>query len=335
MRRARVDIEAIADVRNLHAAFWRAALGKRHRRDVQEFESHLNSELASLRQQILDGSISVGDMRSFRIFDPKPRMIHAPVFRERVLHHALMAQLGPVLDRALVDDSFACRVGRGSLAAVRRAQEHSRRHPWFVKVDVRSYFATINHDILIRLLDRRVGSAQTLRLCERIIRAHKATPGCGLPIGALTSQYFANHYLGGLDRHLLEHLQVEGMVRYMDDVVWWCRDRDDAKRTRDLVVAWVPESLALELHANVAIQRSTRGVSFLGFRVFPNRLLLSSRRRGRYRRARRRWEQAYRLGVIDGAQLQRAMDAVLAVTAHADAAGWRSRDLERAPTVDA
>ena len=130
MRRSRVGLAAIADWHNLAAAFWRAARGKGQRDDVSRFRADLNGELARLRESLLDGSVEVGRMRSFHIRDPKPRIIHAPCFRERVLHHAVMAHVGPVLDRALVDDTYACRVGKGALAAVLRAQHHQRRWPW-------------------------------------------------------------------------------------------------------------------------------------------------------------------------------------------------------------
>lgn len=312
---------------NLLYAFWRAARGKRTRPAVCAFEARLDSELTALRRAILTEVVSVGSMRSFRVFDPKPRIIHAPCFRERVLHHALMRHVGPVLDRSLVDDTYACRTGRGSLNAVRRAQAHARRFPWYVKIDVRRFFASVSHEVLIAVLTRRFKGPGLLRLCARIIHSHETSRGRGLPIGALTSQSFANAYLGDLDRFLLEGLKVPGMVRYMDDVVWWTRTRDEAKRSRDAVMDWTPRTLRLELHDNAPIQRSTAGLSFLGFRVFPNHLGLSRRRRSRYRRARRRWETAYRLGLIDARQLQSGVGAALAVTAHADVVAWRRREL--------
>jgi len=115
MKRSLVGLDAVADWHNLAAAFHRAAAGKRTRPQVQRFAANLDYELASLRREILAGTVEVGRMRRFRIRDPKPRIIHAPCFRERVLHHALMAHVGPVLDRALVDDTYACRVGGGAL----------------------------------------------------------------------------------------------------------------------------------------------------------------------------------------------------------------------------
>lgn len=234
MQRSRVGLAAIADWHNLAAAFQRAARGKGERDEVRRFRADLNGELARLRESLLDGSVEVGQMRSFHTRDPKPRIIHAPRFRERVLHHAVMAHVGSVLDRALVDDTYACRAGKGALAAVLRAQHHLRRWPWYAQIDIRSYFASIDHAILLTLLERRFKDRGLLALLARIVESHRAEPGRGLPIGALTSQHFANDYLAGLDRLLLEGCRVRGLVRYMDDLVWWGDGKDavrDATRT--------------------------------------------------------------------------------------------------------
>lgn len=330
MRRSRLALADIADLETLARAFWRAAKGKRERPEVQRFAARLDEELAALSAAILDGSLVLGEAGVFQIRDPKPRWIHAPAFRERVVHHALMDHLGPLLDRSLVDDTFACRVGKGSLAAVRRAQRHLQRFPWYVQIDVRGFFASVEHRRLAEMLRRRLRDPGLLGLCDRIVAAHQASPGRGLPIGALTSQHFANFYLGGLDRFLLEALQVAGMVRYMDDVVAWCSGREQARVILDGIRGRLAE-LGLEIRGEGLIQRSACGLSFLGFRIFAGALRLSRRRRRRYARGRRAIEAAYGRGEIGEDGLQAGIDAVLAITAHADAAAWRREELRRRP----
>ncbi len=329
MRRSSVRHTDIADWHNLAAAFCEAARGKTARPDVAAFRADLDRELAALRRDILDGSVRLGDMRAFRIRDPKPRLIHAPVFRERVLHHALMAHVGAVLDRALVDDTFACRTDKGALAAVRRAQAHGRRFPWYGKIDIRSYFASIDHGILRGLLARRFRDRPLLALMARIIDAHHQAPGKGLPIGSLTSQHFANFYLAGLDRLLLERCRVRGMVRYMDDIVWWTDNRDQARAALVEAQVFVREHLALEIKQPVAFGRSTGGLTFCGYRILPGALLLSRRRKRRYAACREKWEQWYAEGRIDARTLQTGYAGALAITAHADAAAWRGEQLRR------
>ena len=335
MKRSAISLEQVADVNNLADAFWRAARGRRGQPDVARMAVDLDVQLAQLSVEILGLSVSVGHFRRFRIHDPKPRIIHAPCFRERVLHHALMNVMAPVIDRALVDDTFACRPGKGCLAAAHRAQHHVRRFPWYVKADVRAYYASIDHDILRAALRRRFKNPQILALCDRIIDAYQTTPGKGLPIGALTSQHFANLYLAPLDRYLLETLRVAGMARYMDDAIWWCSHRQQARQTLAAVARFVTERLALHLHDRSRIQRSAQGLSFLGFRIFPGVLRLSRRRQTRHRRARQRWEARYQAGVVDSNGLQAGYAAALAITTGAQCHAWRGEELRRRPPVDA
>ncbi len=325
MKRTAIRIEDIASWHNLARAVERAARGKRYRPEVGAFVAHLDRNLAVLRTQILDGTVPVGLSTRFHIRDPKPRVIHAPCFRERVLHHALMAYVGPVLDRTLVDDTFACRTGRGTLAAVHRCQHHIRRFPWYAKLDVRQYFASIDHDILKCQLRRRLKSAPLLSLLDRIIDAHHERPGKGLPIGALTSQVFANFYLNPLDRFLLESCRVAALVRYMDDFVFFGGSRQRVgevmRQTRDFLRL----ELKLTVKDTLQINQSARGLPICGYRIFPGTIRLARSRRRRYIQAKRHWEWPYRAGRISARKLQAGFDAALAITAHADAAAWRRR----------
>ena len=335
MRRTAIHLDDVAERDHLAWAFWRAARGKRHRPEVQRFAASLDRRLDRLRGEVLDGTVALGRYHRFQIRDPKPRVIHAPEFPERVLHHALMAHLEPVFERYLVDDTYACRAGKGSWACVLRAQEHCRRLPWYLKLDVRGYFASVDHGVLKALVRRRIKGAGVLALVDRIIDAYEAAPGRGLPIGALTSQHFANLYLAPLDRYLLEELRLDGLVRYMDDVVAWHRDRATLRRALAASQELAARRLRLEIKPSWQLQRTVRGLSLCGFRVYPGTLRLSARRRRRYREARRSWERAYLAGVIDATELQAGYAAALAVTHGADALAWRRRELAARPAVEA
>jgi len=329
--RSAVGLAEVADWHNLVAAFHRAAKGASNRAAVQRFREGLFDELARLRKGILDENLPLGEMAAFRIQDPKPRLIHAPSFRERVLHHAVMAQAGPVLDRALIDDTYACRVGKGALAAVHRCQHLVRRHPWYVQIDIRGYFASIHHEILGRLLQRRFKDAELLRLMAHIIDAFHDSPGKGLPIGALTSQHFANYYLAPLDRRLSGDPRVRGLVRYMDDLVWWCDDHACARATLADAEACAGDELALAVKQPPRIGRGRDGLSFCGYRILPGALLLSRRRKRRYAQRRAYWERAYAQGRVDARAMQAGYSAVLGMTVHADATAWRREQLRRHP----
>ncbi len=334
MRRVRIDLADVAAIGNLAEATARAARGKRERPAVRAFLGRLEESLERLSSDILSGRAPRGEYRRFRISDPKPRIIHAACFADRVLHHAVMLHAGPVLERAMTDTSYACRPGKGALAAVEAVQSALRRFPWYVKVDVSGYFEHIDHAILLRLLGRRFKGAAFMDLLGRILDGYQSRPGKGLPIGSLTSQYFANDYLDGLDRLLLERLGVRAELRYMDDVLWWCDSREQARETLAEVGDWLDRERLLQLKEPCQIARSCQGVSFCGYRIGPGVLRLSARRQRRYRERRRHWEAAWRAGEIDGLGLQRGYDAVRAIAIHADSRTWRSLDLARHPAPE-
>ena len=333
-KRSRITIEDIAAWDNLVWAAARAAQGKRLQPAVCSFLNNLDANLRSLREGLLDGTVYIGEAAVFRIYDPKLRTIHAPVFRERVLHHALIRYVGPVLEDSLVADTFACRIGKGAIAAARRAQHFSRRYAWFGKLDVRHYFASICHTRLLGMLEQKFKDRQLLDLLQRIVRACPSEPGRGLPIGALTSQSFANFYLNRLDRLLLEGRQVRGLVRYMDDVVWWCDSKADVRAVADAAEEFLHEHLSLQIRPPLQVNQTVRGIPICGFRVFPGRQLLSQRRRKLYCRGRRRWETKFDQGLIDAQQLQSGYSATLGITLHANASAWRMEQLRRQPPLD-
>ncbi|MAE88927.1 MAG: RNA-dependent DNA polymerase [Pelagibaca sp.] len=331
MKRSRLTLDDITDWHSLMTAFGRAALGKRGRPDVEAYRANLDGELSALRSGILDGTYPLGNMRRFRIRDPKPRLIHAPCFRERVLHHALMAGMGPVLDGTLIFDTYACRAGKGVHAAVRRAQQFSRRSRWYAQIDIRHYFPNIDHAVLTDQLRRKFSDHGLLSLVARILQTGADRPGKGLPIGALTSQNFANAYLGPFDRRMSERRPGHGYLRYMDDMIWWDDDKASLRASLDAAARYLSDRLGLEVKSPVRVGRSVDGISFCGYRITPHRILLSRRRKQRYSGARRVLERAFSAGHMSEADLQRRMDAILAVTAQADATVWRRQNLLRHP----
>lgn len=311
MRSCPVRLEAIAAPDNLREAFLRAACGKGARADVIGFRARLDSELAALRAGILEGTVAVGTFTAFTIFEPKERCIHAPCFPERVLHHALVGPCEADFERWSIDDSFACRRGKGREAALHRAEHYARRHPWFLKLDIAKYFDSIPHEILLREIERRFRDRRVVALWTRIVRSYEKTPGRGLPIGALTSQHLANFYLGAADRHIKETLRVPGYARYMDDMALWGA-RDELKRSWRDLAAWFPAHLGLTLKASAHLQPAARGMDFLGYRVCPQGASLN---RDSRRRFLRRWswgERALEAGRICETQAQRRVSALAA-----------------------
>lgn len=333
MKRIRIDLEQIAGHANLTLALHKAASGKRHRDPISRFLQQAEKNLNQLAQAILDGRMPYGDFRSFIIHDPKRRTIHAACFEDRVFHHALINLAGPVLERAMLPTSFACRPALGVHRAATTVQQSIRRYGWYGKIDIDSYFACIDQDILLSILLRRFKGQAFEAQLQRLLACYHTQPGKGLPIGSLTSQYFANYYLDGLDRLLNELPEVRAHVRYMDDIVWWCDDKRQVREILFQVQNWLHKQRQLTVKSTWQIQRSDQGIRFCGYRILPGVMRMSIRRKRRYQQRRLYWEHQCRQEWITPAQLQTAYAAVHSITQGTDSLGWRRRNLLQHPAL--
>jgi hypothetical protein len=324
MKRVGHLFERITGWDNLLEAVHRASAGKRHRRETQEFCESLNMNLLRIQEQFAAESFRFGRFHQFVIHDPKRRTITAPCFEERVVHHAIINVCEPFFDRFLIDDTFACRHGRGRPPALARAMEFSRRYSHYLKMDVRKYFDSIHHSTLSKLLERRFKDERLLRLLRSIIDCHEASDGCGLPIGSLTSQHFANFYLGWLDRFVKEELRVEGFVRYMDDWLIWGSSRHELRERYDSVQSFLKEHLALSIKLPV-IENTKRGISFLGCRVFSDYIILNRRSKHRFRSRLKELNSGLQQGTMDGAEFQQRVLATVAFTRAGGTRSWKYR----------
>lgn len=324
MRRVGGLFDAIVDADNLRSAFCRAARGKRHRREVAEFAEKLDARLADMAARLLSETLPVGRFRQFEIHDPKRRIITAPAFPERVLHHAIINVCEPHFERWLIADSFACRLGKGRERAVLRAAGFAGRFGWRVHLDVRQCFDSIPHDGLLDRLESRFKDGRLIDLFAAIIVGFRGRTGRGLPIGALMSQHLANFYLGFLDRFVKETLRVHGYVRYMDDLVLWCDDRDRLRAAEAGCREFLRDALGLEFKP-ATVTQSARGLDFLGCRILPTHTLLSRRSRRRLGRRLRMLSRAFRLGLLDERAYQTRLEAATAFARAADAKSWRFR----------
>lgn len=196
---------------NLEAALGKALRGKRTRPDAGSFLRAMPGSLAQVGERLRLGLGPEGRFREFLVRDPKERCISAPCFADRVFHHALMNGCEEPLDRTLIRHTYACRVGKGTHAAVEEARRQSGSHAWYLKMDVRHYFETIPRERLAAALEKRFAEGKVIRLIRRVLWSHRPDEAQGLPIGALTSQHFANFYLGILDHWILRNVRPEDM----------------------------------------------------------------------------------------------------------------------------
>lgn len=267
---------------------------------VVRYDQGIDRHVAEIHRQLADGTWEPGNYRQFVVYEPKPRIISCASLPDRVVHHAFCLVVAPLMEKRFIDQSYACRKGKGSHLAVTRARELCARHPYFLKLDVRHYFASVDHDIMTGILRKMLRESPLRRLAEKIVRKPIPNPlsgqtgtvagGKGLPIGNLTSQWFANLYLDGLDHFATERLQLGGRyLRYMDDLLIFCDTKEEAWMVRQEIGQWLAEERRLELkEAATVVAPVSEGVPFLGLRIWKNCWRLRHSRLKRTRRSARR-----------------------------------------------
>ncbi len=293
--------DAITSFDALCRAARRAARGKNISQRTARFLVDLEPEVLGLQRELRSGVYRPRAYHTFRIRDPKPRTISAAHFRDRVVHHALCAGVEPLFERAASDCSFACRRGKGSHAAIRRARAFAGEAPWFLKLDIQSHFETIDHAVLEQLVADRVADERTRVLAARFIHAGApgSAPGKGLPIGNLTSQHFANLYLTPLDHFIVATLRPSAYLRYMDDLLLFGLSRAALDRCHAAIGGFLARELRLALRHDATRREPVHaGVPFLGFRIWPNLIRFDGRRSRRFRRKVRRLRRLCQEGAM-------------------------------------
>lgn len=285
--------------------------------------------LRRLREQLLSGSIGWGPYHEFRVHDPKERMIYAPPFRDQVAQHAIMNVCEVVFERFQIHDSYASRKGKGLDGAISRAIRFAREDDWYLRLDVRRYFDSVDHEILKRLLRRRFKDRIVLELLETVIDSYASKPGRGLPLGNLTSQFFANHYLGVFDHFVKEELRCRRYLRYMDDCVIWSDSRTALRDIQSRAGSFLQSRLRLDLKP-ACLNACALGMTFLGYRVFPGRVRLSRRSRDRFRRKPRNYHARYERGQWSEQETARHVEPLLAFVRRAESREYRKRILKQA-----
>ncbi len=326
---------------NLWLAWRRARRGKARSRGAVLFELDLEQNLVDLQAQLAAGTWSPGAYRLFSIYEHKPRLIAAAPFRDRVVHHAVMNLIEPPLDARLIEDCYACRRGRGTHRAVARYQGWARRYAYAMKLDIRRYFPSIDHLLLKDCLARRIKDRAVLALLDRII---DGAPACaepaapfpgddlltplerprGIPIGNLTSQFFANLFLDDFDHWVKQGLRCPAYLRYVDDMVLCANDKGRLADWRAAVIERLG-ALRLRLHRNRGqVQRTADGLTLLGYRVFPRFRRLLPENGHRFRRRLRGLAARYAVGRADWPEINARVHAWIGHSRNADTWGLRS-----------
>ncbi len=273
--------EQIAAPQNLYLAFWKAARGKQFAPEMQQFRQNLERNIEKLSEQISSGTIETGNYTFFTIRDPKVRTICAASFPERVLHHAIMNICHPIFERKFIYHTYATRPKKGTYKAIDAAKVYTKKYEWFAKMDIRKYFDSISHSMLKQTLANCFKDPHLLQIFNQIIAGYSVTQGKGIPIGNLTSQYFANFYLNPLDHFIKENLALD-YVRYMDDMLIFANSKQEITELAETIRNYINRHLNLELKP-VIINKTENGISFLGYKIFPDYLWLNKASKRRFK----------------------------------------------------
>jgi len=281
MKRQGHLLEQIADLHNLYEALYKAQKGKPFKPYVSAYREQLQENLQRLQRQIISCEVETGNYHTFTIYDPKKRLICATPFSQRVLHHAIMNICHASFDKHQIASSFASRSGKGTYAALDKARQYNQQYRWFLKLDVRKYFESIDHAILKKQLHRLFKDTPLLLLFEQIIDSYSTAGQKSVPIGNLTSQYFANHYLSVADHYVIRVLQVPAYVRYMDDMVLWHHDKEELLAIGYRFQEFIARELLLELKP-FCLNEPRKGLPFLGYLLYKDQVRLAPRSKKRF-----------------------------------------------------
>jgi len=261
--------EKVISFENLYKAFTKAKRGTKTLESATFFYN-LEDELVNLHEELLTKVYKPVKYKYFKIYEPKEREISVAAFRDRVVHHAIINILEPIYENIFIHDSYATRKEKGTHRAIKRAQEFLGKNKWYLKADIKKYFESINPDILMQILQTKIKDRDLLWLIETIIR-NSDKEKSGLPIGNLTSQFFANVYLDKFDHYIKNKLKIKYYIRYMDDFVLFFNDKDFLKKILPLIEEYLKTRLFLKLKEKaVLINQRLHGLGFLGVRIFPN-----------------------------------------------------------------
>lgn len=338
----------VHDFENIYLAYRKARRGKRASVQPAMFERVQDDELLNLQDELQSQSYQPGAYHSFFIHDPKKRLISAAPFRDRVVHHALCRVMEPIWEMRFIHDSYANRVGKGTHRALDRTQEFAGQYKYFLQCDVRQFFPSIDHAILMAEFSRRIKDKKFLWLCETILKSGEgvlaneyemtyfagddllsANRPRGLPIGNLTSQFWANVYMNDLDQFVKRELKCKAYLRYVDDFVLFSNDKKQLAGWREQIIQKIA-SLRLTLHEECAqISPTVTGIPFLGFRVYPEYRLLKTRKAIHFRRKLKGLLGDYANGSILFSKLNQTIQSWIHYVSYGDTWGLRRSVLSR------
>mgnify|MGYP000005134036 CR=1 FL=1 len=314
-------------------------VGKKKKKDVIRFDGQKEENLKSIRKSLIFKTYKPQGYSQFYVRDPKTRIIHKACVIDRIVHHIVSDQLEKIFEPTFIFHSYACRKHKGTHKGVFALQKmaisasrNNRRNCWILKCDIKKFFASMNHKILLRILSKKIKDKDFLALLGKIIdsfysgRTVDLTNKKGVPIGNLTSQFFSNVYLDELDQFVKNNLRIKHYVRYADDFVFISDSREYLLVLIPPIEQFLKKELDLELHPQKIIIRKFRsGVDFLGYIIFPKHILLRTKTKRRLIRKIKNKVYAFKAGKITEESLNQTIQSYFGYLKHANAYKFKEK----------
>ncbi len=321
--------EKVCSLKNLHLAFIKARKGKSKKKYVIDFQEDLMNNLNKLREELINKTYTPNKLKRFIIKDPKTRTIHASIFRDRIVHHAIINILEPIYQPIFIYDSFASQKDKGSHLAVNRFESFVKKvsnngrliknslnnnqiRGYVLKADFRHYFDTVNHEVLIKILEKKIDDKDLIWLIRVILENFDdKEKGIGMPLGNYTSQFFANVYLNELDYYIKHILKLKYYIRYVDDFVILHKDKKVLEYYLSHIKNFLP-CLKIKLHPDKTdILPLRNGITFLGYRILYHYKLITRRNKRHFIKKLDKNIEMYKEGVISKERLESRLNGWL------------------------
>jgi RNA-directed DNA polymerase len=302
--------------------------GKRGRKDVMIFERNLEDNIFSLYENLSTKKYHHQPYQTFHIWDPKHRIINKAAVRDRIIHHLIFKYLEKILQPIFFYHSYSCQIGKGSHKSVANLRvalkEISQNYTfpvWSLKMDIKKFFASIDHEILLRLLEKRVYNPDVRWLLTEIINSFSTPgrPGKGVPIGNLTSQIFGNIYLNELDNYAKFDLREKYYFRYADDFIFLHQDKDYLEELREKICRFVENWLKLEVHPQkIVFRKFEQGIDFVGYVLLPHHIALRAKTKKRMFKKIGGKIKDYNKGAVGDFEFNQGLQSYLGMLKHCD-----------------
>lgn len=332
IRNKKIIFDSVTSLPGLFSAWHEFRKGKESKLDVQQFFLDLEINIISLFRRIKTGIYKHSNYISFFICDPKLRNIHKAEVTDRVLHHSIVRHIEPLFEKSFIFDSYSSRDDKGTHRAIKRLKKfcliitkNKTKTAWALKCDIKKFFDSIDHEILLSLAREKVRDEKLMDIIEEVVRSYKKEPGKGIPLGNLTSQLFSNVYLNQFDHFVKREARIKYYLRYADDFIILNTEKEQLEKLVPILNDFLETKLKLHLHPDkIFVRKIHKGIDFLGCVVFPTHIILRTATKKRMFRKIRIRKKELETGVIDKKAFNQSLQSYFGMLTHCRGRGiWK------------